>query len=224
VQRVLTGLDDHPARGFTNRHSPAYLRWRLSRPHAQYVLHVGSDLVAISTADQRFGVRAAVILKLLPRGGRSGPISSRQMIAAVCRHHRAPYAVYGLERNDVPAYALQPRRLQPSPLYLILRTLSASRSRRLVLDTPGSWIMDVLRKCAADHVHPGPEDNRFPARPRGASRPTRRLFDSRRTADGVPVGRPPNRRQTRRRRSRWSQLGLHGWQRAARPDRTGRAA
>jgi hypothetical protein len=137
VQRVLTELDDHPARGYTNRHTPAYLRWRLSRPHAQYILHVGSDLVAISTVDQRFGVRAAVILKLLPRGGRSGPISSRQMIAAVCRHHRAPYAVYAGWNAHVPVRGLQPpRRLQPSPLYLILRTLSAPLDQDdLVLDT-----------------------------------------------------------------------------------------
>ena len=132
VQRVLTELDDHPRARFTNRHTPAYLRLAPLPPARAYVLHVGSDLVAISTADQRFGVRAAVILKLLPRGGRSGPISSRQMIAAVCRHHRAPYAVYAGWNAHVTVRGLQPpRRLQPSPLYLILRTLTrASRSRR----------------------------------------------------------------------------------------------
>ena len=37
-------------------------------PSAQFALHASDDLVAVTTTDTRFGVRAAVVLKLLPRG------------------------------------------------------------------------------------------------------------------------------------------------------------
>jgi hypothetical protein len=137
LEELAAGLDAHPARGYTNRYTLEQLRWRLSCPHAAYVVHVAPDLVAVSTRDRRFGVPAAMILKLLPRDGRSGPIASRQMIAAVCRHHRAPYAVYAGWNAHVPVQGVRPpRRLQPSPLYLILRTLAGGMDQqRLELDT-----------------------------------------------------------------------------------------
>lgn len=137
LEELAAGLDAHPARGYTNRYTLDHLRWRLACPHTAYVVHVAPELVAVSTRDRRFGVPAAVILKLLPRDGRSGPISSREMIAAVCRHHRAPYAVYAGWNAHVPVHGIQPpRRLQPSPLYLILRTLAGDMDQnRLELDT-----------------------------------------------------------------------------------------
>ena len=135
--RVAADLDDAPARDWTNRYTPTELTWRLSRPHAQYVMHVGEELVAISTRDKRFGVPAAVLLKFLPRGNRSGPISARRMIAAACRFHRAPYAVYAGWNAHVPVRGVRtPLRLQPSPLYLILRSFDPGIDQnQLRLDT-----------------------------------------------------------------------------------------
>jgi hypothetical protein len=101
-------------------------------------VHASDELVSVSTRDSRFGVRAAVILKLLPRGVPAGtPLSPRRMIGAVCRFHRAPYAVYAGFNRHVPVRGLQPpRRLQPSPLHLILRELDPAVDRdALVLDT-----------------------------------------------------------------------------------------
>jgi hypothetical protein len=143
--RLASGLDESPAGRWTNRYTPTYLRWRLSCPHVTYTLHATDDLVAVSARDHRFGVPAAVILKLLPRNGRRGPISARRMIAAVCRHHRAPYAVYaGWNAHVIVRGIRPPRRLQPSPLFLILRHLDESIDQdALRLDTYEFLDMDA---------------------------------------------------------------------------------
>jgi hypothetical protein len=118
-------VDTFPVTAWTNSYTTEYLRWRLSCPHSSYAVHVDDDLVGISTTDRRFGVRAAVILKLLPRNGRSGPLRSDAIIGAACRFHRAPYAVYAGFNEHVAVRGVHPpRRLQPSPLHLIVRSLS----------------------------------------------------------------------------------------------------
>ena len=100
-------------------------------------MHVSDELVGISTTDTRFGVRAAVILKLLPRDGRRGPLRSDAIIGAACRFHRAPYAVYAGFNEHVKVRGIQPpRRFQPSPLHLILRSFQPDVDQeRLRLDT-----------------------------------------------------------------------------------------
>jgi len=124
LDAIAAEVDGVPARGLTNRWTAAHLRWRLSRPDARYAVHVGDDLVAVSTRTRSFGVPAAVVMKLLPRAGRSGPLASAPLISAVCRFHRAPFAVYAGSNAHVPVRGVQPpRRLLPSPLYLILRSL-----------------------------------------------------------------------------------------------------
>jgi hypothetical protein len=135
--RLAADLDAVPAEHWTNRWTPEYLRWRLSCPHIRYWVHASPELFAVSTRDRRFGIPAAVILKLIPRGGRGGPISPRRLIAAMCRHHRAPYAVYAGFNRHVPVRGIQPpRRLQPSPLHLIIRHLDPAVDQdALVLDT-----------------------------------------------------------------------------------------
>lgn len=143
--RIADELDAHPAVEWTNRYTAAHLRWRLACPHAAYALHASPDLVAISTRSKRFGIPAAVILKLLPRRDARLPTDARSMIAAVCRHHRAPYAVYAGWNAHVRVRGVQPpRRLQPSPLYLILRTLAAPLDQdALRLDTYEFLDMDA---------------------------------------------------------------------------------
>jgi hypothetical protein len=81
-------------------------------------------------SEHALGVRAAVILKLLARG--DAPVRPERVIAAACRHHRAPYAVYAGFNARVRVRGIQPpRKLQPSPLHLILRSLSPD------VDQPG---------------------------------------------------------------------------------------
>jgi hypothetical protein len=125
LEDVAGDLDASPASAWTNSYTPDYLHWRLACPHTTYAAHVADDLVAFTTTDVRFGVRAAVILKLLPRAGRTGPISADHVIGAACRFHGAPYAVYAGFNDHVKVSGVRPpRRLQPSPLHLILRSFT----------------------------------------------------------------------------------------------------
>jgi len=122
---LTSGLDDFAVDQWTNSYTTEYLRWRLACPSSQYAVHANDDLVAITTTDTRFGVRAAVVLKVFNRGDSSTPATADAMIGAACRFHRAPYAVYAGFNRRVRVRGVQPpRRLQPSPLHLILRSLS----------------------------------------------------------------------------------------------------
>lgn len=132
--RLAAGLEAPPERGYTNRWSPEFLRWRLGRPHARYAMHASEDLVAISTLDRRFGIRAAAILKLLPRTPHARRLPTSRMLAAVCRYHRAAVAVYAGINDDVRVLGVAPpRRLQPSPLHLIIRRLDPSVDQEAIV-------------------------------------------------------------------------------------------
>jgi hypothetical protein len=134
---ITAGLDDFPVRQWTNSYTTDYLRWRLACPSTQYAIHTNDDLVAITSTDVRFGVRAAVVLKLLRRGDAPPPAVADAMIGAACRFHRAPYAVYAGFNARVRVRGIQPpRRFQPSPLHLILRSLSPTVDQSaLTVDT-----------------------------------------------------------------------------------------
>jgi hypothetical protein len=136
---LTAGLDAHPVDQWTNSYTTEYLRWRLACPSAHYAMHTSDDLVAITTHDVRFGVRAAVLLKLFRRGDRpaAAPLTADAMVGAACRFHRAPYAVYAGFNARVRVRGFQPpRRFQPSPLHLILRSLSPAVDQdALTLDT-----------------------------------------------------------------------------------------
>ena len=131
---VAGDLDDHPADGLTNRYDLASLRWRLSCPHTDYHLHVGEHIVAVSTRSSLGPLPAAVILKLLPRGAGSIGAPTSALVGSVLRHHRAGFGVYaGFNRHLGVRGVQPPRRFQPSPLNLIVRSFD-----------PG-WDQDTLR-------------------------------------------------------------------------------
>jgi hypothetical protein len=68
-----------------------------------------------------FGVPVAVVLKLLPRAGRFGPLSSRDVVNAICGHHRAPAAVYAGHNRHVTVRGVRlPERFKPVPLNLVI--------------------------------------------------------------------------------------------------------
>jgi len=123
-------LDWVPVRDWVQSWTPDFLRWRLSRPHAHYVLHASAAGLAVSTA-QRGPARVpfAVLLKLFPRPGASLPLAGAPFVAAACRAHRAPLCVYAgwnahARVRGVPA----PRRLQPSPLNVVFKPLDEARA------------------------------------------------------------------------------------------------
>ncbi len=115
-----------PAASWTNAWPADVLRWRLAAPNCgPFTVHVSPTLVAISTRAQLQGVPLAVLLKLGVRDGQPGPISGAPVITAACRYHRAPLAIYaGFNRHVRVRGVRPPRRLQPSPLNLIYRSLS----------------------------------------------------------------------------------------------------
>jgi hypothetical protein len=130
-------LDAHPAEGLTNRYDLDSLRWRLSRPHARYHLHVGEHVVAVSSRSALGPAPAAVILKLLPRGAASVGAPTSGLIGSILRHHRAAFGVYaGFNRHLGVRGAQPPRRIQPSPLNLIVRSFDPDWDQdRIRLDT-----------------------------------------------------------------------------------------
>ncbi|MDQ1429450.1 MAG: hypothetical protein QOF40_52 [Actinomycetota bacterium] len=134
---LTTRIDELPVDGYTNAYTTEYLRWRLACPSTSYAIHADDDLVAITTHDTRLGIRAAVILKLFRRTPGPDTIRANAVIGAACRFHRAPYAVYaGFNRHVTVRGVQPPRRLQPSPLHLILRSLSPAVDQdTLTVDT-----------------------------------------------------------------------------------------
>ncbi len=136
---LASNLDWVPVRDWVQSWDAAFLRWRLSRPDGGYVLHVGRDALAVSVAATApLGIRAAVVLKVFPRPGAVLPVRTGALLAAACRHHRAPLYVYaGFNAHAVVRGLRPPRRLQPSPLNLVVKPLDESvvRGADFRLDT-----------------------------------------------------------------------------------------
>jgi GNAT superfamily N-acetyltransferase len=124
---LIADLDAHPADGWTCSYTPDYLRWRLSQPHARYALHETRDVVGISAVSDYRGFPITVIIKMLPKPGvdTSAPVAGAPVVAAACRHHRTPVALYSgfNARVRLPGVGL-PLRIRPVPLNLIYKELS----------------------------------------------------------------------------------------------------
>jgi hypothetical protein len=123
---VAADLDWVPVRDWAQSWSPDFLRWRLSRPDGGYVLHASPDAVAVSVrARAPLGIPAAVLLKVFPRPGAQLPGSGTPFVTAACRAHRAPVCVYAGFNAHVTVRGIRtPRRLQPSPLNLVFKSLA----------------------------------------------------------------------------------------------------
>jgi hypothetical protein len=70
-------------------------------------------------------VRVAILLKAIPRRTLRGPLPSGPLAAALARHHRTPFVLHWGANPGIRFSGLRvPRRLQPSPLGLVLHRLS----------------------------------------------------------------------------------------------------
>lgn len=124
---IAANIDRPAASGWTQAWTPDQLRWRLSQPRAGYAVHVSDDLFAVSVEHRFLGVPFAVIVKFLPRTALAvgETVASGGAVAAACRFHRAPAAVYAGFNAHVRVRGVRPpRRLQPAPLNLLFRSLS----------------------------------------------------------------------------------------------------
>jgi hypothetical protein len=125
-EALAAELDDHPASGWTQCWTPETLRWRLARPQASYTVHCGPGAVAVSARDTVAWVPVALLLKVLPRRGRTD-VSGADAVAAACRHHRTPWCVYAGFNAHVRVRGVPiPVRLRPSPLNQLFGSLDAS--------------------------------------------------------------------------------------------------
>ncbi len=122
---LAADLDWVPVNDWTQSWTADFLRWRLSRPDGGYVLHVTPDAIAVSVlAHAALRIRAAVLLKVFPRPGATLPVAAAPVVAAACRCHRAAMCVYAGFNAHVSVRGLRtPRRLQPSPLNLVFKSL-----------------------------------------------------------------------------------------------------
>ena len=95
------------------------LRWRFASPIREYVVHRSDQVWCVSTKSGIGRIPAAVVVALVPRSGRRD-VSAGAVIAAACRHHRAPIAIHAGVNRDVRVRGVPvPRRLLPSPLNLL---------------------------------------------------------------------------------------------------------
>jgi GNAT superfamily N-acetyltransferase len=126
---LTADLDWVPVRDWAQSWDTEFLRWRLQWPGRTYTLHVSQAALAVSYRAQGPGkMPFAVLLKVFPRRGAALPVTAARFVTAACRSHRAPLCVYAgwnahVRVHGVPA----PRRLQPSPLNVVLKSLDEIR-------------------------------------------------------------------------------------------------
>ena len=113
-----------PVTGYGTRWTAELLRWRLSRPGANYVLHVHEDVVFVSTSTRLGPFRVAILLKVLPRHTdkkRTVRASSRSLATTLARQHRTPLVLHwGTTPHLRGSGIALPKRFMPSPLELVV--------------------------------------------------------------------------------------------------------
>jgi hypothetical protein len=121
--------------GWHQEWNQALLAWRLEMPGGSYSLHVLPDCVAISATDRIAGIKVAVLLKVLPFRTTSR-VNGRRVAARLVRFHRTPFVVYWGRHSRLRTLGvILPKRLQPSPLEVVLHLFDADKAHLdLVLD------------------------------------------------------------------------------------------
>jgi hypothetical protein len=136
---VTQDLDWVPVRGWTQSWDTDFLRWRLSRPDGEYILHVADDAIAVThRAPGPLNLPVAVLLKVLPRRGASLPLRVPHVVRAAAIAHHTPFVLYvGWNAHVHVTGVLIPRRFQPSPLNVVLKVLDPARvdASAFTLDT-----------------------------------------------------------------------------------------
>ena len=122
---LAAAVDRHPVAAWSTDWTPEALRWRLSCPFARYWIHTSDDLALVTTRISHKRLPITVVLKMFPLG--PGPMPATKAIRSITRWHRSAFAVYAGINPAVTIRGIKPpRRLQPSPLNLIVRSLDPS--------------------------------------------------------------------------------------------------
>lgn len=130
-------VDRHRVSGWTTDYTPDVLRWRLACPHTRYFLHIADDVALITTRSSAGPIPACVVLKIFPLTSGKATVDATRVIRSATRWHRGAFAVYAGFNGSVRVRGIRPpRRLQPSPLNLIIRRLDPAIDQdAITLDT-----------------------------------------------------------------------------------------
>ena len=130
-------VDRHPVSGWVTDYTAEVLRWRLACPETRYFVHQTDDVALITTVSHLGPIPACVVLKVFPIAGGTATVDATRAIRTATRFHRAAFAVYaGFNGSVVVRGVRPPRRLQPSPLNLIIRRLDPAVDQdAITLDT-----------------------------------------------------------------------------------------
>ena len=119
-------VDRHRVAGWVTDYTPEVLRWRLACPHTRYFLHIADDVALITTRSSAGTIPACVVLKIFPMTSGNVGVDATRAIRSVTRWHRGVFAVYAGFNGSVRVRGVRPpRRLQPSPLNLVIRQLDS---------------------------------------------------------------------------------------------------
>ncbi|MEQ8841769.1 MAG: hypothetical protein RIB98_12390 [Acidimicrobiales bacterium] len=117
-------VDRHPVGGWVTDYTADVLRWRLACPETRYFVHQTDDVALITTTSHLGPVPACVVLKVFPLTAGSAVVDATPAIRSATRFHRAAFAVYAGFNGSASVRGVRPpRRVQPSPLNLIIRHL-----------------------------------------------------------------------------------------------------
>ena len=120
---LATAVDRHPVAAWSTDWTAEALRWRLACPFARYWVHASDDLALVTTRTRHKRLPVTVVLKTFPL--RPGSVPATRAIRSISRWHRSAFAVYAGFNPAVTVRGIKPpRRLQPSPLNLIVRSLN----------------------------------------------------------------------------------------------------
>ena len=120
---LAAAVDRHPVAAWSTDWTAETLRWRLACPFARYWMHTSDDLALVTTQTSYKKLPVTVVLKTFPLG--SGPVPATKAIRSAALWHRSAFAVYAGFNPAVTVRGIKPpRRLQPSPLNLIVRSLN----------------------------------------------------------------------------------------------------
>ncbi len=136
-EEFATTVDRHRVSGWATDYTPEVLRWRLGCPHTQYHLHITDDVALITARSSAGPIPACVVLKIFPLTSSNVRVDATRAIRSATRRHRGAFAVYAGFNGLVRVRGVRPpRRLQPSPLNLIIRHLDPRVDQNeITLDT-----------------------------------------------------------------------------------------
>ncbi len=118
--------------GFSPIWNAQLLNWRLSKPGADYYLHVSESAVLVTTKISIGGIKIAVLLKAFPTNLNEVPAPIAPFVSGVARYHKTPFVVYWGKNPHFEMNGLKiPRKFQPSPLDLVVHFFEVERNFEL---------------------------------------------------------------------------------------------